>query len=72
MAEVDPRRVERILRNLVLNAAEHGEGNPIDISIGQDEDAVAISVRDHGIGMSAEAASHSLTASGAPTRPASA
>ncbi|GAA0197023.1 MtrAB system histidine kinase MtrB [Glutamicibacter creatinolyticus] len=58
VAEVDPRRVERILRNLVLNAAEHGEGNPIDISIGQDEDAVAISVRDHGIGMSAEAASH--------------
>ena len=26
IAEVDPRRVERILRNLVGNAVEHGEG----------------------------------------------
>ncbi|MCW4464392.1 MtrAB system histidine kinase MtrB [Glutamicibacter sp. MNS18] len=58
VAELDPRRVERILRNLVLNAAEHGEGHPIDITIGQDEDAVAVSVRDHGIGMSEEALAH--------------
>lgn len=58
VAEFDPRRVERILRNLVLNAAEHGEGNPIDITIGQDEDAVAVSVRDHGIGMSEDALAH--------------
>jgi len=55
VAEMDPRRVERVLRNLVLNAAEHGEGKPIDITIGQDETAVAVSVRDHGIGMSTEA-----------------
>ena len=26
IAEVDPRRVERILRNLLVNAIEHGEG----------------------------------------------
>ena len=26
IAEVDPRRVERVLRNLVGNAIEHGEG----------------------------------------------
>ena len=25
-AEMDPRRVERIVRNLVINALEHGEG----------------------------------------------
>lgn len=58
VAEFDPRRVERILRNLVLNAAEHGEGNPIDITIGEDENAVAVSVRDHGIGMSKDAQAH--------------
>ena len=58
VAEIDPRRVERILRNLVLNAAEHGEGNPIDISLAQDEDTVAVSVRDHGIGINAEAQAH--------------
>lgn len=55
--EMDPRRIERIIRNLVMNAVEHGEGNPIDITVGQDEYAVAITVRDHGIGMGPEEAS---------------
>ena len=32
-AEVDERRVERILRNLVVNAIEHGEGRPVDIHV---------------------------------------
>lgn len=58
VAEMDPRRVERVIRNLVLNAVEHGEGNPIDIAIGSNESAVAISVRDYGIGMSPEACKH--------------
>ncbi|MFZ5869639.1 MAG: MtrAB system histidine kinase MtrB, partial [Actinomycetota bacterium] len=41
MAEVDARRVERIVRNLVLNAIEHGEGRPVDITLRADADAVA-------------------------------
>lgn len=49
-AEADRRRVERILRNLVVNAIEHGEQQPIDIFIECDDDAVAIAVRDHGLG----------------------
>nr|WP_225873858.1 MtrAB system histidine kinase MtrB [Zafaria cholistanensis] len=57
IADMDPRRIERVVRNLVMNAIEHGEGKPIDISIGADGQAVAVSVRDHGIGMTAEAAS---------------
>ena len=57
IADMDPRRIERVVRNLVMNAIEHGEGNPIDISIGADGQGVAVSVRDHGIGMSEEAAS---------------
>jgi len=51
VADVDPRRVERILRNLVVNAVEHGEGSPVEIALRQDEDAVAVTVRDHGVGL---------------------
>ncbi|MFI5839962.1 MtrAB system histidine kinase MtrB [Catenuloplanes sp. NPDC051500] len=51
VAEVDPRRVERILRNLVGNAIEHGEGRPVRIRIRTDESAVSITVRDHGVGL---------------------
>ena len=50
-AEVDPRRVERIVRNLVANAVDHGEGRPVDISLAGDDDAVAVVVRDHGVGL---------------------
>ncbi|MCK2221171.1 MtrAB system histidine kinase MtrB [Actinomadura sp. ATCC 31491] len=51
MAEIDNRRVERILRNLLFNAIEHGEGREIVVTVGADRDAVAVAVRDHGIGL---------------------
>ncbi|MER7415196.1 MtrAB system histidine kinase MtrB [Micromonospora peucetia] len=51
IAEVDPRRVERVLRNLVGNAVEHGEAKPVLITLGADDTAVAITVRDHGVGL---------------------
>jgi two-component system sensor histidine kinase MtrB len=51
IAEVDPRRVERILRNLVGNAVEHAEGKPVEVAVGADGTAVAIAVRDHGVGL---------------------
>jgi two-component system sensor histidine kinase MtrB len=54
IVEMDPRRIERIIRNLVLNAVEHGEGRPVEVSVAADADAVALSVRDHGIGLSQE------------------
>jgi two-component system sensor histidine kinase MtrB len=50
-AEVDPRRVERIVRNLVANAVDHGEGRPVRIELGCDEHTVAVLVRDHGVGL---------------------
>jgi two-component system, OmpR family, sensor histidine kinase MtrB len=50
IAEVDPRRVERILRNLIGNAVEHGERRPVRVRLAVDEHAVAMTVRDHGIG----------------------
>jgi two-component system sensor histidine kinase MtrB len=49
--DMDARRVERILRNLVANALDHGEGKPVVITIGYDDSAVAVTVRDHGIGL---------------------
>ena len=50
-AEVDPRRIERILRNLLVNAVEHGEGHEIVVRVGADNEAVAVAVRDHGVGL---------------------
>jgi two-component system, OmpR family, sensor histidine kinase MtrB len=51
IAEMDPRRVERVLRNLVGNAVEHSEGRPVIVTLAADEHAVAVTVRDHGIGL---------------------
>ena len=50
-ADVDPRRVERIVRNLVANAVDHGEGRPVEITLAGDVEAVAVLVRDHGVGL---------------------
>jgi two-component system sensor histidine kinase MtrB len=49
--DMDARRVERILRNLVGNALDHGEGKPVIVTVGADDDAVAVTVRDHGVGL---------------------
>jgi two-component system sensor histidine kinase MtrB len=50
-AEVDARRIRRILRNLLGNAIEHGEGGPIVVTVDSNESAIAIAVRDYGVGM---------------------
>ncbi|MEU4393470.1 MtrAB system histidine kinase MtrB [Kribbella sp. NPDC023855] len=55
-AQVDSRRIERILRNLIGNAIEHSESRPILISTAYDEEAAAVAVRDHGVGFRAEEA----------------
>jgi two-component system sensor histidine kinase MtrB len=56
IAEVDVRRVERVLRNLVGNAIEHGAGHPVEITLAANRTAAAMTVRDHGVGLtSAEA-----------------
>lgn len=51
LAEIDRRRIDRVLRNLVSNAIEHGSGKPILIEVGQSKTAVAVSVTDYGVGM---------------------
>jgi two-component system sensor histidine kinase MtrB len=55
--DVDPRRIRRVLTNLIGNAIEHGAGKPIDVTVDSSESAVSVSVRDHGVGMSPEQAS---------------
>jgi two-component system sensor histidine kinase MtrB len=49
--EVDARRVQRVLRNLVANAIEHGEGLPVEVCLRGGEGGVAVTVRDHGRGL---------------------
>jgi len=51
IAEVDTRRVERILRNLIANAIDHAEQQPVQIRMAADEDTVAVTVRDFGVGL---------------------
>ncbi len=51
IAEADVRRVERILRNLVVNAIDHAESREIVVTVAADEQAAAIAVRDHGLGL---------------------
>lgn len=54
-AEVDSRRVERILRNLVTNAIDHAQADDptevVVVRLASDEEAAAITVRDHGVGL---------------------
>jgi two-component system sensor histidine kinase MtrB len=58
IAEVDARRVERILRNLVGNAIEHGQGCPVEITLAANRSAAAVTVRDLGVGLSTAEAQH--------------
>jgi two-component system sensor histidine kinase MtrB len=58
IAEVDARRVERILRNLVGNAIEHGAGRPVEVTLAANRTAAAVTVRDLGVGLSSAEAQH--------------
>ncbi|MBS2962163.1 HAMP domain-containing histidine kinase [Actinocrinis puniceicyclus] len=51
VAEVDARRIDRVMRNLIVNAIEHGEGREVLVKVAVADDAVAVAVRDHGVGL---------------------
>ncbi|RNI23308.1 sensor histidine kinase [Flexivirga caeni] len=51
VAPMDARRIERIVRNLVTNAIEHAEHKPVDITVAANPTAVAVAVRDYGVGL---------------------
>ncbi|MCH9707791.1 MAG: HAMP domain-containing histidine kinase [Actinomycetia bacterium] len=47
----DARRIERIIRNLVDNAVEHGNEKGVLVELAGDDDVVSCTVRDFGVGM---------------------
>lgn len=47
----DARRVERVVRNLVANAIDHAEDGPVEVRFGANDEAVAVTVRDYGVGL---------------------
>lgn len=51
MVTADSRRIDRVVRNLVDNAIEHGNGRGVDITVAHDDLAAAITVRDYGVGL---------------------
>src|SRR5699024_5890151 len=57
-AAIDRRRVERSVRTLLVSAIEHGGGRRIDVTVGVDNTAAAVVVRDHGAGMTPAEAAH--------------
>lgn len=54
LVSADNRRIGRIVRNLVANAIDHGEGKPIEVTMRASGDEVEIAVIDHGIGLRRE------------------
>nr|WP_219636060.1 MtrAB system histidine kinase MtrB [Streptomyces sp. AJS327] len=51
VVEADSRRIERVLRNLVDNAVEHGEGRDVVVRLASAQGTVAVAVRDYGVGL---------------------
>ncbi|TQL63925.1 two-component system sensor histidine kinase MtrB [Rarobacter faecitabidus] len=58
VCELDTVRFERIIRNLLANAIEHAEGKPVEVEIAQTTSAIAVRVRDHGVGLSESDLTH--------------
>ncbi|NLW14020.1 MAG: HAMP domain-containing histidine kinase [Trueperella sp.] len=57
-AEVEQRRIRRLVRNLLVNALEHAEGRPVNVVVKANDTAVAIMVQDHGLGISEDQIQH--------------
>nr|WSW57700.1 HAMP domain-containing histidine kinase [Streptomyces sp. NBC_00998] len=51
--ETDPRRLERIVGNLVVNAHRHG-ATPVEVTVGATAEGRTVVVRDHGPGFPAD------------------
>ncbi len=51
-ASMDVPRVGRIIRNILSNAIEHAQGQPIDVAVASSSRTVAVVVRDYGVGLS--------------------
>ncbi|SEJ20985.1 MtrAB system histidine kinase MtrB [Demequina mangrovi] len=56
VASIDRPRVARIVRNLLSNAIEHAQRRPVDVVVASSSRAVAVVVRDYGIGLTPQQA----------------
>lgn len=54
VVESEPRRLERIVGNLLDNAREHAPGAPVEVSVEVDDGEVVVAVADAGPGVPAE------------------
>jgi two-component system sensor histidine kinase MtrB len=51
VVEVDVRRVERVVRNLVTNAIDYADSSDVVVVVDANDEAVALAVRDYGVGL---------------------
>ncbi|WP_332642825.1 MtrAB system histidine kinase MtrB [Aeromicrobium sp.] len=54
VVEADIRRIDRIVRNLLTNAAKYSGSDRLEIEIAQNDDCVSLAVRDFGVGLSGD------------------
>lgn len=52
--EADIRRIDRIVRNLLTNAAKYGGSDRVEVEVRQNEGCVSFAVRDFGVGLSGD------------------
>jgi len=52
--KLDPHLYHKIMNNLLSNALKYGQGKPIVLSIGEDEQNLRIAIADNGIGIPAK------------------
>lgn len=56
--EADPKRLDRVVRNLLVNAYEYAERGRVQVTLASTDRALAIRVRDWGMGMSVDTIEH--------------
>lgn len=50
----DPRRIDRIVRNLLANAAKYSRSSTVSVSVAHNASGVSLSVRDFGVGFAGD------------------
>ncbi|MCL2804020.1 MAG: MtrAB system histidine kinase MtrB [Micrococcales bacterium] len=58
MAQVDRRRIERIITNLVANAILHSGSDTVDVRLAATDNEVFVKVQDHGVGLTTDQLGH--------------
>lgn len=54
IVDADIRRIDRIVRNLLTNAAKYAGSDRVEIAVGQNDGCASLSVRDFGVGLSGD------------------